>query len=79
MDEARVAKTLRVLSAMTLTAAQIERTSRSLVHCIADCRECGWRADEYTTAAREASGHVRKTGHVVTVEQAIVYTVRPCA
>ena len=53
-----------------------ERTSRSLVHCIAQCRDCAWSDDDYVRAARRATLHVHETGHTVSVEQGIVYAVR---
>jgi hypothetical protein len=63
-------------NARMIPAARIERTSRGLVHCIAQCRGCRWSADSYLTAAREATRHVRQTGHTVSVKQEIVYYVR---
>jgi len=62
---------------MKLTSCQVERTSRGLVHCLAQCKECEWSSDSYPKAARSATAHVRQTGHTVGVEQVIVYTVRP--
>ena len=46
---------------------KIEHTSRGLLHCIAECRECAWREEYYLKAARAASRHVRETGHTVSV------------
>jgi hypothetical protein len=57
------------------TSRQIKRTSRGLVRCLAQCRDCGWMADRYVGAARAASAHVRQTGHTVNVEQVITYKV----
>lgn len=56
---------------------RVERTSRGLHHCFAQCRDCGWSANHYVTAARKATTHVRQTGHTVDVDQGITYAVRP--
>ncbi len=53
------------------------RTSRSLIHCVATCRECQWRNDDYLKASRAATRHVSETGHAVNVDQGIVYSVLP--
>jgi hypothetical protein len=37
---------------MKYTAHQVERTSRGLVHCVAQCTICGWSNESYTKAAR---------------------------
>lgn len=63
------------MTQMRFTAAQVRRSSRNLIHCIAQCRECDWMSDDYLTAARSATRHVRETGHTVSVEQGIVYAV----
>jgi len=57
-------------------SSRVERTSRRLVHCIAQCKECEWMEDSYLRAARAATKHMRTTGHAVGVDQGIVYTVR---
>lgn len=62
---------------MKLTSAQVQRSGRHLVHCIAECRDCGWSEQNYLRAARAASAHVRETGHTVSVDQGIVYCVYP--
>jgi hypothetical protein len=56
-------------------SAAVKRSTRALIHCVAACRECAWTCDEYMKAARSATRHVRETGHTVTVEQGIHYTV----
>lgn len=53
------------------------KTPKRVIHCIAQCQDCDWSADGFRTAAREASQHVRQTGHVVTVEQGVTYQVLP--
>lgn len=56
-------------------SSRIRRSSRGLIHCLAVCRDCEWMAERYTTAAREATRHVRETRHTVSVEQGITYSV----
>lgn len=51
------------------------KTPRRVIHCIAQCKVCGWTAQAYKTAAREAAIHARKTNHIVTVEQGVTYNV----
>ena len=57
-------------------ASHVRRSSRGLIHAIAQCRDCDWSEDYYLKAAREATKHVRETGHTVSVDQGTVYTVR---
>lgn len=54
----------------------ITKTKKGLVHCIAICSECDWREDGYRKAARAATNHVKKTGHLVNVDQGFVYQVK---
>lgn len=54
-----------------------QRSPRRTIHCIAQCQNCGWNDDNRFNAARLASNHVRQTGHAVTVEQGVTYTVKP--
>lgn len=56
-------------------SAQVRRSSRGLVHCIAQCSDCEWTEDAYRTAARAATRHVRQSGHRVAVDQGIIYYV----
>lgn len=48
-----------------------------IIHCIAQCKDCDWTEDDYKSAARDAADHSRREGHVVRVEQGVVYTVTP--
>lgn len=57
-------------------SSRVRRSSRGLIHCIASCRDCEWSEDNFVTAGRRATAHVRATGHTVSVEQGIQYTVR---
>ena len=57
-------------------ASRVQRTSRGLMHCIAECKSCAWRDEHYVGAARAATRHCRETGHEVMVDQGIIYTVR---
>lgn len=49
--------------------------TRGLIGCIAECRDCGIRWEDYKSASRLASHHARQTGHNVIIETtyAIVY------
>jgi len=58
------------------TSARVERSSRGLVRCVAQCTDCSWAEDAYLSAARAATTHVRATGHTVNVDQGVVYSVR---
>jgi len=40
----------------------------SVVHCLAECKNCGWTADNYKNAQAIAAIHARKYGHKVAVE-----------
>jgi len=40
----------------------------SVVHCVANCSDCGWEETDYQTAGRKAREHAKKTGHEVIVE-----------
>lgn len=55
----------------------VGKTKKGLIHCIAVCKDCSWREEAYTKAARAAASHVKKTGHVVGVDQGFVYSVYP--
>ena len=59
-----------------IPSSKIERSSRHLVRCVAECRTCDWHKGHYLKAARAATKHVRDTGHEVDVERTEVYTVR---
>jgi len=58
-----------------IPSSKIERTSRGIIHCYAECRACDWK-NETVKAARAATKHVRETGHAVSVDIGEVYTVR---
>lgn len=61
---------------MSISARQkTKRSSKRIIHAIAHCDECDFQQELYTTAAREATKHVKKTGHTVSVELGITYQV----
>jgi len=41
------------------TSARVERSSRGLVRCIAQCTDCSWAEDAYLSAARSAGSAMR--------------------
>ena len=54
------------------------RTAKRIVHCIAQCQThgCGWTADDYKKAARQAATHAKAHGHEVLIEQGITYRIK---
>lgn len=54
---------------------QVRRWPRRVIHCLANCPECGFMNDNYRKAARAATKHVRETGHKVSVDVGLVYYV----
>lgn len=48
-------------------AAQ-NRRRKSLVHFVAECKDCEWNSSDYHTGQKKASEHARKTGHLVHAE-----------
>lgn len=51
------------------------RSGRRIHHVLACCKVCDFQEELYTTAAKLATKHVKKTGHTVTVEQGVTYEV----
>ena len=39
-----------------------------LVHGVAECRDCGWRTEQYKNAQATAARHAQAHGHKVAVE-----------
>ena len=54
---------------------KVWRSSKRIIHAIAHCNDCNFQAELFTTAAREATKHCRKTGHSVAVELGVHYIV----
>ena len=54
---------------------KIKKVNYGLIHCIAHCLDCGFMAELYTTAQKEARKHAEVTGHKVAVEVGNHYTV----
>ena len=42
-----------------------------MIHCIANCVDCSWTAENYKNAQVIAAKHAKKYGHKVLVEYAI--------
>lgn len=42
----------------------------SVVHVIADCRDCSWESGDYLTAQESAAKHAKEKKHTVSVEVA---------
>lgn len=42
---------------------------KSLLHCIANCRNCNWSEEDYNTAKEEGRKHALKHNHIVDVEE----------
>lgn len=41
---------------------------KSLIHFVAECKDCEWNCSDYRIGQKKASEHARKTGHVVHAE-----------
>ena len=54
---------------------RVRKSERGIVHCLAVCTGCDWYDDAYLSAAKAATEHVKETGHTVSVEQVVVYTL----
>lgn len=63
-------------AARLIPSSRVERTSRWIGQQSAHCRDCEWQCGNVVTTARQATKHVRATGHAVSVEQFVNYTVR---
>lgn len=53
-----------------MTLYNVESNGKSIVHRVADCFDCGWRAEDYrdNRMADKARAHVAQTGHTVGYE-----------
>ena len=43
------------------------------VHALANCRDCKWSEEDYTTAVARGRYHANKTGHTVDIETGYVW------
>jgi hypothetical protein len=57
-------------------SSRVQRSSRALIHALAECQVCEWSDGDCLGAARAATRHARETHHTVTVEQGVSYVVR---
>ena len=53
------------------------KTPEVTVHVLAQCKHCNWEAYDYRRAVRQASAHVKDTGHTVALERGTCFDIQP--